>query len=249
MQFVRYASRCFVVCIPLAVLGCVAVQIPPEQLKNYALLVPQDIYGSGSAVTEIDSGPNRSQVMGTAEGPNIVPGLRTRPGANLLPGRHSVQVFTCHSSDTRSCTPDIYVFEARPGLAYIFRGPNANIDVFNRFDKSERGHLHPIANHEFVTDQDFMAIRNRELKQVADAGLAITEQRKRDQPLIRKIGARICQERGQGVIYIGYVEGITDDKVQIRISDAQFKGSPENRPGGFSPTIIWDSPMQWDLCR
>ena len=75
-------------------------------------------------------------------------------------------------------------------------------------------------------------------------------------PLIRKIGAQICQHgtvrmgyEQVKVVSVGYVEGITDDKVQIRISRAYFESNPSVSPGGFSPSIIWDYPMNWDLCQ
>lgn len=75
-------------------------------------------------------------------------------------------------------------------------------------------------------------------------------------PQIRKIGAKICQpgtfsvgNEKMRVISVGYVEGITDEKVQIRIASAYFEKHPNLSPGGFSPSIIWDTPMSWDLCR
>jgi hypothetical protein len=75
-------------------------------------------------------------------------------------------------------------------------------------------------------------------------------------PLIRKIGAQICQ-RGtfrvgydqMKVVSVGYVENITVDKVQIRVSRAYFESNPSVSPGSFSPSIIWDNPMNWDLCE
>jgi hypothetical protein len=78
----------------------------------------------------------------------------------------------------------------------------------------------------------------------------------RNLPLIRKIGAKICQngrvQMGHEqikVVSVGYVEGITDDKVKIRVSRTYFKSNPSLSPSGFSPSIIWDDPMNWYLCR
>jgi len=75
-------------------------------------------------------------------------------------------------------------------------------------------------------------------------------------PLIRKIGAQICQlgtvrlgNEQMKVVSVGYVEGITDDKVQIRVSRAYFESNPNLSPGGFSPSNIWDDPMNWNLCH
>ncbi|WP_297832599.1 hypothetical protein [Pseudomonas sp.] len=249
MRFPAIGLLCLMIVVPVALSGCATPSIPSDQLHNFALLVPEDIYGNGSAVTEVDSGLKRSQLLWTAEGPGILPGVNTRRGVNVLPGKHSIQVYTCHASDTRSCGPDVYVFDAKPGLAYVLRGPGHNVEVLDRLQKSSMGYLHPIADREFVSDQEFSNLQLTAQTNAANAAFAITEQRRRDQISIRKMGAQVCQEFGHGMIYVGYVERITDDKVQIRIADAHMKGDPTIRPGGFVPSIIWDSPMQWDLCR
>lgn len=242
-------SLSLIAAIPLALLGCSTPQIPNDQLKNFALVIPQDIYGNGSAITKVDSGPERSRVLHTAEGPGMLPGVSTGRGANLSSGKHSVQVTTCHSGDTRSCGPDVYIFDAKPGLAYVLRGPDRNIDVLDRFKRSPMGYLHPIENHEFVSDQEFSNMKLSAQKKAADEALAILEQRRQDQVLIRKIGAQVCQEFGHGMIYVGYIERVANEKVKIRISDAHLKGDSTIHLRGFTSSIIWDSPMKWDICR
>lgn len=242
-------SRYVIFGLALAISGCATTSIPPAQLHNYALLVPQDLTGNGAAVTEIDRGPNRVALLMTVEGINILPGVNTRPGVNVLPGRHTVQVYVCHSSSTQNCTPDTYAFEAQPGVAYVLRGPAQSIVMLDRFKKSPLGELYPVTQHAFVSQQEWKAMRNAELTAATDAGLRISEQRQRDLPMVRKIGAHVCQEAGNDIIYSGFVEKVTDDKVQIQITEAHFKGNPNLRPGGFHPQTIWASPIQWDLCR
>ena len=250
MRFSRYAFWCLIVGISVGTSGCTLPRIPEEELKNYALLVPRDIYDSGAGVTAIKAEPGKSKrMLQTVEGPHLLPDVSTRPGVNVLPGHYSVEVTTCHTSSTSSCWPDFYTFDVEPGLAYVFMGPNKNIVVLDRFSKVVTGYLHPMANHEFITDQKFSAIRQIEQTRADNERLAILEQRKRDQVMIRKLGAQVCQENVRGIVYVGYVERITDEKVQIRIVDAHFKGSPGTHVGGFSSSIIWDSPMQWDLCK
>lgn len=73
------------------------------------------------------------------------------------------------------------------------------------------------------------------------------EQRLRDVPLIRKIGTRVCQNTGQ-FIYVGFVEGMTDDKVQIRISEALLSTNTFVSVPDFHERIIWDAPVNWSLC-
>jgi len=218
-------------------------------LQNFALVVPQDLYGNGAAVTEVYSGSLRTTLQMSAEGGNVLPGVSTRPGVNVLPGRHRVQVTTCRSGGGSNCTPYTYEFEAHAGKVYVLRGPGQRIDVLDRFKNTSQGYLSPVVGNVYITDQELMFKRNQELAAAVNAGLATVEQRKLDQAFIRKIGARVCKQYGRNVIYSGYVESIADDKVRIHIADAYFKDSPGIRPEGFLPSTIWESPLQWDLCK
>jgi hypothetical protein len=68
----------------------------------------------------------------------------------------------------------------------------------------------------------------------------------------RSIGARICVDRALdiGVVtYVGYVENVAAEKVQIRVNQAFFRSSPSLSPGGFQPMIVWDYPDDWRLCE
>lgn len=69
---------------------------------------------------------------------------------------------------------------------------------------------------------------------------------------IRVIGTRICKEvptRRGTLIYIGFVEGLAPEKIQIRVSNAIFKNAPSMSPGGFREHIIWDHPDPWSICE
>lgn len=65
-----------------------------------------------------------------------------------------------------------------------------------------------------------------------------------------QIGARICMTQA-GIQYVGYTEAVSPDngKLQIRIADAMVGGHGGLRPGGFQPSILWDSPDRWDICE
>lgn len=65
---------------------------------------------------------------------------------------------------------------------------------------------------------------------------------------MRKIGSRICMVKGS-LTYVGYVEGIATEKVQIRITQAVFTNAPGLSPGGFQPSIIWDRLDRWFSCE
>lgn len=220
--------------LTLSLIGCVSKdQIPQDRLKDYALLVPRQ--NDNSIVSAIDGKSPGLSLSGAT--------------VNLLPGRHTVETTSCFGG-TNTCKPDLYTFDAQPGLAYVFRSPTA-VEVYNRFgmDKLRVDLLRPVPGRGFVTDRDYIAMQDKAMQQKMDAVVAISEQRRRNLPKVRKIGARICREHGAGIVYVGYVEAMTDDKVQIRVADAMLKGSPGVRPGGFAPSIIWDSPLEWDLCE
>jgi hypothetical protein len=66
-------------------------------------------------------------------------------------------------------------------------------------------------------------------------------------PFLRKVGAKVCREQG-GNTFVGFVENFTDEKLQIRLTNAFVTSVPTYRPGGFTPGIIWDYPNEWKLC-
>lgn len=81
------------------------------------------------------------------------------------------------------------------------------------------------------------------------------EEQKRNAQLTERkriIGTRICKEipsQYGTVRYVGYVEGLGPEKVQIRVSSAVFKNAPSLAPGSFRENITWDYPANWDICE
>lgn len=68
---------------------------------------------------------------------------------------------------------------------------------------------------------------------------------------LRTVGTRICKEQPGDMgtlVYIGYVEGVAPEKIQIRVSNAIYKGTSLS-PGGFRESIIWDYPNTWYRCE
>ncbi len=77
-----------------------------------------------------------------------------------------------------------------------------------------------------------------------------------DVPRMRQIGAKICQTQHgsdlQGLIqFVGFTEGVSPDngKIQVRVASASILGARDLTPSGFQPHVIWDDPMNWDLCE
>lgn len=75
-----------------------------------------------------------------------------------------------------------------------------------------------------------------------------------DLPRMKKIGAKICRQVSNGYdgfTEIGYVENISDQKLQIRVSHIVLTSRPSAgvTPRGWHPSIIWDYPNNWRLCE
>lgn len=247
----------FVILALLSILfsGCATNSISPEKQKELALVKLGEFKGSSAAINDID---------GTA----MLDLFHNKIDRDVLPGKHKVRISVCRNG----CVQQYYSFEAKAGLAYILKP--GEIEVVDRFNlnnnvetlKQIRGAstISPyytsdelkLLNAEREKQYDELKQRESELKQreteAAAAALAVvTERRTKNLPLVKKIGARICQEKTE-YVYVGYVESIANDKVQIRISDSYRKSTTryqKSRPDGFSPSIIWDSPMNWDLCE
>ena len=245
--------------VSLLLSGCAATSaIPPEKQKDYALIKidPFTINGN-AAINSIDDAISISF---------------SRDGRNVLPGRHNVLISICHVGPS-TCAQYNYIFTANAGLAYLLG--SRGIKVVDRFDLTKSvdflTQIRPgTPNAPYFTKkevEEYVAELTKEKNEKeakinaeeAAAQAIVTERRKNNLSLVKKIGARICQERSvtnrgytNQFIYIGFVEAISEDKVQIRISDAYLKAlktSQSSRPEGFTSSIIWDSPMNWDLCE
>jgi hypothetical protein len=68
-------------------------------------------------------------------------------------------------------------------------------------------------------------------------------------PHMRKRGARVClMEDGSSVVYRGYVEDFSEEKLKIAVAEAFLANSLATRPTGFQPNTLWDYPVRWRLC-
>ena len=177
----------------------------------------------------------------------------------VVPGQHEVVV-----TERVCANPVTLRLDISAGLIYQISTDRRSVKVVNNSGTTVNElFLEQSGSGQLVSRDEYQRKKQAEQEQLKvgmeqQAALAKAElQRKRSYlPQIRKIGAQICQ-RGIvrvgyepiKVVSVGYVEGITDDKVQIRISRAYFERNPTVSPGGFSPSIIWDDPMRWDLCQ
>lgn len=173
------------------------------------------------------------------------------------PGQHVVT--TNSEGDCRY--PVISNVTVSAGLIYQFSADGGVLEVsdaggrwINRLFRSPNDRRTFVSLEESQRARDEQLIQRQE--QQAAARAAERQRKIASLPYIRKVGAQICREwpysigHGQiSVIEVGYVEGVTNDKVQIRISRAYLKVAPNSSPGGFQSSIIWDDPMNWDLCQ
>jgi pyridoxine 5'-phosphate synthase PdxJ len=91
----------------------------------------------------------------------------------------------------------------------------------------------------------------RAVKEVEGHDAFVANIEKRAKNHMKTIGAKICRTEidSYSIRYIGFIERVSGDKIQIRVSGAHLLHSPSLRPSGFQPTIIWDYPENWEPCE
>lgn len=215
-----------------AISGCAGLggSIPPEQMAKLATIECADFY----SLRSVDSAS-----VGVFQRSVNVPG-----------GMHSVEISANCSSG--NCPSAIYRFNAKPGYLYRLL-PSNSIAVLDRNDRYQRkvDELHPVNQggmFVFVTREEQQEYARDAIKQAQAARTALLERRQQQLPMVRKVGARICQLQGH-ILYIGFVESFTDEKLQIRVADAVVNENHNAHLGDFTPNVIWDSPLNWDLCE
>lgn len=60
-------------------------------------------------------------------------------------------------------------------------------------------------------------------------------------------GSKICKVEGN-YVYVGFVNDISGDNIQIAVQNIHLKGAPNIRPGGFKPHVTWGAPKDWYIC-
>ncbi|HSY28048.1 MAG TPA: hypothetical protein VK832_11125, partial [Burkholderiaceae bacterium] len=170
--------RTILIVMAAAAAGC-AMNVPPvpveAQLKDYAVLVPLQPH---SIVSKIDGKLTGFPSAGTPE--------------NVPPGPHNIDVFTI--ANGLNGYDSVYIFVAKAGLEYRIKDQNT-VEVLDRFhsDQSKHGFLHGNGNREFITDEEYALTQRINERQAENANFAAAKMKELSLPLIRKIGARVCQ--------------------------------------------------------
>ncbi|HEX7455429.1 MAG TPA: hypothetical protein VF296_05235 [Gallionella sp.] len=206
--------------------GCAG--IPPEQLARLSTVEVAD----GNTMHSVDSKVT----------------LFT-DSVNVEPGTHIFEMTTsCYNN---SCIQQAYRFKAEAGYLYRLM-PDRTILVLDRNDRYQRKlgelTLYGASGIDYGTSKQIQAFNQDVAKQQAAAQATLIERRRQYLPLMRKQGAKLCQVQGQ-IRYIGFVESVTDEKVQIRVVEGAFNDNNGYVLANFKPQIVWDSPLNWDLCE
>lgn len=177
---------------------------------------------------------------------------------NAVPGEYDVTVATFHGGVVlrENFRRQRYIFNVDAGKKYLINGDE--IQVMDRFDRNNRFetlHLIPGNMHVYGTKEQAKKMleqrqqdRLNQLKLDKAKEEATREMRKTNLHNVRKIGARVCKSVAN-VSYVGFVEGMSNEKIQIRVSDAYILGAPNARPSDFSPSIIWENHLAWEACE
>lgn len=129
-------------------------------------------------------------------------------------------------------------FDYKPGHRYVLT-PQAIYDT----ELNDPGHriiaTYVMYNGRFEDRNLAMA---QDLAAAQAAQRAFRLQQQRDMPRIQKVGAEVCMHATDGIAH-GYVEGVADQKIKIRIDHVgHFQASPQG------DRVVWDFPDQWYLC-
>lgn len=96
-----------------------------------------------------------------------------------------------------------------------------------------------------VVEEQRIALAN--IAQRTQARAALADTKKAELPRKRQIGAKICRLiPGPNWTEVGFTEGVSADKIQIRIVQRARGGVSD---GSFRESIVWDYPDNWSLCR
>lgn len=119
--------------------------------------------------------------------------------------------------------------------------PNSNIksDSWNRF-----------ASKEFDKDiRNSIELENIEKKEIARWKAIFDARRLESKLILEKIGHQVCKRVYPFMnypIYIGYIEGASDDRVKVRLHSWKFF----DRSFSYNPQPIhWDYPQNWFFCN
>lgn len=120
-------------------------------------------------------------------------------------------------------------------------------------DRTSRGYVAALKKYGFKTQKEREAERRRNEFKYAQATNAVKRRQERDAPFMKVIGTKICKDDIKNLAYtttyIGYIERVEAKNIQIRITDAIVNNNPRMHPGGFRSSVIWDSPLNWYVCR
>jgi len=212
--------------------------IPSGQLSNYALVTSREF------IRAIDG----EELKSFGEHHEIY----------VTPGRHTIKF--AHLADAGRMSFTYHAFTVIAGYKYTINyvqrvvevskimGGDGTVEHLTWFDdRSSVYSYYDSATFKELQEQQAKKLQAAK-QQELDRQQAALEKRKQNLPLVRKVGTRICQtksELGMRLVYTGYVEQVAEEKVQIRVA------TEEGRRFGkaFTPSIIWDNPLNWELCE
>ncbi|MHB1117784.1 hypothetical protein [Sideroxydans sp.] len=221
-----------------------------------AVLMLGAVLNSGCAMLGNDIPPEQLAKLATIEGAagyplHSIDGRTTlfTSSLNVEPGEHVVELtIACQSNQ---CVYQTYRFNTQAGLLYRLM-PSRKILVLDRNDQYQRKVDELLLlggqGNVYGSKEERTRFARAVVQQETDARNALIERRRQNIPWMKKVGARICQAQGY-ILYTGFVESFTDEKLQIRVAEARMRDNPQWAPGDFQPHIVWDSPLNWDLCE
>lgn len=168
--------------------------------------------------------------------------------------RGTKQFGGCYSSEPRTGSSLVWLITADAGhqvtgthkiYLNVYASKINNGATIYKIAKDE-GFLLPV-------DAELLAFKNR-----LQAQAKLEKEQERNQRLMKQLGTQICFTKGSGLSPLtGYIEQITSDKIQIRVSktevisyvDQGFFTREELTIKSKKQHLIWDNPENWTVCE
>ena len=229
----RFIRQVALIAAPsLLMAACVLQQsVTPEQQATHAVLI-SDISMNGRSTCGNPGNPVDCLYLGYVDG--NASGLAS-PQIMVPPGNHVISTVWSHGIfNNLPSAPLIFpAFNYQAGHRYVLV-PGAIYDTAWATPGHPTLATYVLRNGTFV-DKNIAAAVDKASAEANE--LAFREQQKRDMPRIMKKGAEVCLRGGNGIANHGYVEDVTDEKIEIHLSS--WQGNDRD---------VWDFPGQWYLC-
>jgi len=238
----------YIAILSMLITGCSLIPKSPVNLEKQGLIKVQ----VGSIIYGVD-------------GKNVYSAFSSREQA-VEPGTR--EIFVTREGDIRY-NRGWYKIDVLPGHIYQISQDRRHLTVSHNGQIVDTLYLSPEDESTFLSKTEYEKIwgknqaeLQRRLNEQNNLAIQREQERAAQRHRLRIVGTKICKSidnqnisniiissRDMGnIIYVGYVERVEKENIQIRIVNRYMEKLPNFSFGNFQPSIIWDDPKNWDIC-